>query len=138
MSNPNIIFTTRLEFVALIRWSMRHSRVLTISALGCAVAIGLSGCTRKPSAPPPDGAALFIQRCASCHSTNNDMRAPEPEALHQMAKRAILAALNSGRMKLEARGLSKAQRTAIASDLAAPDSPVVTMTGYCARDLDPP
>jgi polyvinyl alcohol dehydrogenase (cytochrome) len=66
------------------------------------------------------------------------MRAPEPEALHQMAKRAILAALNSGRMKLEARGLSKAQRTAIASYLAAPDSPVVTMTGYCARDLDPP
>jgi polyvinyl alcohol dehydrogenase (cytochrome) len=66
------------------------------------------------------------------------MRAPEPEALHQMAKRSIVAALNSGRMKWEARGLSKAQKDAIAVYLAAPDSPVTAMTGYCARDLDPP
>ncbi|PYX50514.1 MAG: cytochrome C oxidase Cbb3, partial [Acidobacteria bacterium] len=66
------------------------------------------------------------------------MRAPEPEALHQMAKSSILSALNSGRMKLEARGLSKAQKNAIAVYLAAPESPVVAMNGYCARDLDPP
>jgi len=66
------------------------------------------------------------------------MRAPEPEALHQMAKSSILAALNSGRMKWEARGLTKAQKNAIAIYVAAPDSPVVTITGYCARDLDPP
>jgi polyvinyl alcohol dehydrogenase (cytochrome) len=65
------------------------------------------------------------------------MRAPEPVALHRMAKRSILAALNSGRMKWEARGLSKAEQLALASYVAAPDSPVVTITGYCARDLDP-
>ena len=66
------------------------------------------------------------------------MRAPEPAALHRMSARLIMAALNSGRMKFEARGLSKAEKLAIASYVAAPDSPVATITGYCARGLDPP
>src|SRR3954463_2232292 len=100
--------------------------------------LSLQGCSRKPNSPPPDGAALFVQRCAGCHSPGNDMRAPQPAALHLMSQRFILAALNSGRMKFEAKGLSKAQKLAIASYVAAPDSPVVAFTGYCARDLDPP
>lgn len=66
------------------------------------------------------------------------MRAPEPVALHRMSKGLILAALNSGRMKFEARGLSKVQKNSIAIYLAAPDSPVVAFTGHCAKDLDPP
>ncbi len=66
------------------------------------------------------------------------MRAPEPAALHLMSKRLILAALNSGRMRFEARELSKLQKNAIASYLAAPDSPVVAFTGHCAQNLDPP
>jgi polyvinyl alcohol dehydrogenase (cytochrome) len=66
------------------------------------------------------------------------MRAPEPAALHLMSQRFILAALNSGRMKFEAKGITKAQKLAIATYLAAPDSPVVAFTGYCRRDLDPP
>lgn len=66
------------------------------------------------------------------------MRAPEPVALHRMSKGLILAALNSGRMKFESRGLSKVQKNAIAIYLAAPDSPVVAFTGHCAKDLDPP
>ena len=66
------------------------------------------------------------------------MRAPEPAALHLMSQRFILAALNSGRMKFEAKGLTKTQKLAIASYLAAPDSPVVAFTGYCARDVTPP
>jgi polyvinyl alcohol dehydrogenase (cytochrome) len=100
--------------------------------------VSLQGCSRKPNSPPPDGAALFVQRCAGCHSPGNDMRAPQPAALHLMSQRFILAALNSGRMKFEAKGLTKAQKLAIASYVAAPDSPVVAFTGYCARDLDPP
>ncbi|HKU26704.1 MAG TPA: PQQ-binding-like beta-propeller repeat protein, partial [Candidatus Sulfotelmatobacter sp.] len=68
----------------------------------------------------------------------NDMRAPEPAALHFMSQRFILAALNSGRMKFEAKGLTKAQKLAIAIYLAAPDSPVVAFTGYCRHDLYSP
>jgi polyvinyl alcohol dehydrogenase (cytochrome) len=105
--------------------------------LACATA-ALQGCSCKPAPPPPDGAALFAQKCASCHSPNNDMRAPEPQALHLMSRKLILAALESGRMKWEGRLLTKAQRNAIASYLAAPNSNIATMTGYCPRGLDPP
>src|SRR6476646_10646420 len=58
----------------------------------------LAGCSRKQS-PPIDGAALFRQKCASCHNDDNDMRAPVPATLHQMSRGTILGALKSGRMK---------------------------------------
>jgi polyvinyl alcohol dehydrogenase (cytochrome) len=116
--------------------STRYFRRGALLLLGLG-AICFPGCSRKP-APPPDGAALFAQKCASCHKTDNDMRAPEPEALHHMAKASILTALDSGRMKWEGKLLSKAKKDAIATYLAAPASPVAAMTGYCARDLDPP
>lgn len=112
-----------------------------LKTLGCAficAIVFLTGCSRKPS-PPPDGAALFQQRCASCHRVDNDMRAPLPEALHQMSKGAILTALKSGRMKWEGRMLSDAKKNAIADYLAAPAAASAEPTSaYCARDLDPP
>ena len=102
------------------------------------VMIGMDSCSSKPNVAPSEGATLFVQRCSSCHSPNNDMRAPAPAALHLMSQRFILAALDSGRMKFEAKGLSKTQRHAIAAYLAAPDSPIVAFAGNCSRDLDPP
>jgi polyvinyl alcohol dehydrogenase (cytochrome) len=95
------------------------------------------GCSHQ-QAPPPDGAALFAKNCASCHTADNDMRAPVPEALHQMSKPAILIALKSGRMKWEAKFLSEAKKNAIADYLASPSTPAVATAGFCARDLDPP
>ena len=97
----------------------------------------LAGCSRKTSAVA-DGASLFKEKCATCHRSNNDMRAPEPEALHQMSRDLILAALNSGRMKFEGRTLTKVQKNSIASYLAAPESTIGTISGYCSRDTDPP
>jgi polyvinyl alcohol dehydrogenase (cytochrome) len=103
------------------------------------MAIGAVSCSRKQSAPP-DGATLFAQKCATCHKPNNDMRAPAPEALHHMTKTAIMAALESGRMKWEGRLLTSAKRNAIADFLAAPTTAASGFpTGaFCARDLDPP
>jgi polyvinyl alcohol dehydrogenase (cytochrome) len=67
------------------------------------------------------------------------MRAPLPEALHQMSKGAILVALKSGRMRWEGRLLSEAKRNAIADYLAAPASASTEPnSAFCARDLDPP
>jgi polyvinyl alcohol dehydrogenase (cytochrome) len=67
------------------------------------------------------------------------MRAPEPEALRQMSRASILAALDSGRMRWQGKFLSKARKTAIAEYLGAPDVAAPTMmAGMCARDLDPP
>ncbi len=122
--------------VFALAWAQeRRIAILLAATFGI---LSLQGCSRKPNSSPPDGSALFVTRCASCHSPGNDMRAPEPAALHLMSHRFILAALNSGRMKFEAKGLTKAQKLAIATYLAAPDSPVVAFTGYCARDVNPP
>ncbi len=67
------------------------------------------------------------------------MRAPTLDALHQMSKASILAALESGRMKWEGKFLSKAEKSAIADAVGAPDAATAeVMTGFCARDLDPP
>ena len=66
------------------------------------------------------------------------MYAPPPEALHEMSKDAILAALQSGRMKWEGKFLSQAKKNAIADYLAAPAVPTIAATAYCARNLDPP
>ena len=101
--------------------------------------IGASGCGRRHDAPSVDGAGLFASRCARCHHESNDMRAPEPEALRQMSRSMILAALDSGRMKWEAQRLSKAERVALAEYLGeSPTFPSAETANFCPRDLDPP
>jgi polyvinyl alcohol dehydrogenase (cytochrome) len=119
-------------------WSGYRWRVRAAFLLGLGAALCLPGCSRKP-APPPDGAALFVQKCAGCHRPDNAMRAPAPEVLHQMTKDTILAALDSGRMRWEGKLLSKAKREAIAEYVGAKGATTPEeITGYCARDLDPP
>ena len=104
-----------------------------------ALASALSGCSQKKPAPAIDAAALFQKRCASCHAEGNDMRAPEPEALRQMSQTAIRAALDTGRMKWEAKSLSRAERGSIATYVGRSDAQIAAIsTGACARDLDPP
>jgi polyvinyl alcohol dehydrogenase (cytochrome) len=99
----------------------------------------LTGCSRQKAAPAIDGASLFANKCASCHHNDNEIRAPEPEALHEMSRASILAALNSGRMKWEGKFLSRAEKAAVADYLGNPDLLASTkMQGFCARDLDPP
>ena len=67
------------------------------------------------------------------------MRAPQPEALRQMSRSTILAALNSGRMKWEAQRLSKAEREALAEYLGeSHPSSSAEMANLCPRGLDPP
>jgi polyvinyl alcohol dehydrogenase (cytochrome) len=103
------------------------------------IAFTLEGCSRKPAAPAPDGAALFTKKCANCHESNSDTRAPAQEALRAMSRGAILAALDTGRMKWQGKFLSKAEKNAIADSLGVPDPPMTAqMTGFCPRDLDPP
>jgi polyvinyl alcohol dehydrogenase (cytochrome) len=67
------------------------------------------------------------------------MRAPEPEALREMSRSAIRSALETGRMKWEARALSKTERIAVADYLGKSDVAIsAKLTGVCPRDLDPP
>jgi polyvinyl alcohol dehydrogenase (cytochrome) len=126
-----------LPFSVVFRTATRILGALLLLCIGAIV--NLQGCSRKQAAPL-DGAVLFQKKCASCHQHDaSEMRAPPIEALRQMTKSAILAALQSGRMKWEGRFLSKRERNAIADYLgAAEGSMPAMMTGSCPRDLDPP
>ena len=100
---------------------------------------GFWGCSRTKEVPPPQGAALFEQRCSKCHFDGNDMRAPAPEALRDMSSSVILSALESGPMRWEARSLSRAEKAAIAGYLGKPMlATSAKALGMCRRDLDPP
>jgi polyvinyl alcohol dehydrogenase (cytochrome) len=120
----------------------RHVKIgarLAILLAALAASVLMQGCARKQVSAAPDGAALFTKKCASCHKPENDMRAPEPTALRLMSSASILTVLESGRMKWEAKFLSRAQKTAIADYLGVQNvSTTAAMTGVCARDLDPP
>jgi polyvinyl alcohol dehydrogenase (cytochrome) len=72
------------------------------------------------TAAPPDGSALFENNCALCHKTGADNRTPLPEALKRLPNRAIMAALESGSMKVQGSKLSIAERQAIADFLSPP------------------
>jgi polyvinyl alcohol dehydrogenase (cytochrome) len=59
-----------------------------------------------------DGAALFQQRCASCHDGGVN-RAPVTAALKQMSAENVLNALKSGVMTQQAAGMSEAELRAV-------------------------
>src|SRR6185437_6614362 len=50
-----------------------RTRIIFVLITAFIASVSLQGCSRKPNSPPPDGAALFVQRCAGCHSPGNDM-----------------------------------------------------------------
>jgi polyvinyl alcohol dehydrogenase (cytochrome) len=72
------------------------------------------------SGAPPDGSALFENNCALCHKAGADNRTPLPEALKRLPNGAIVAALESGSMKVQGAKLSIAERQAIADFLSPP------------------
>src|SRR5712671_2655968 len=95
-----------------MRGRVRKLSSFYLAALVCLAAVlALSSCSRSRRQTPPaiDGAAIFKNKCATCHSTGNDMRAPEPAALREMSQSSILSALETGRMKWEGKTLSKGQ-----------------------------
>jgi polyvinyl alcohol dehydrogenase (cytochrome) len=104
-----------------------------------ALTLLLTGCITRQAAAPPDGAAIFANKCAVCHRPDSGSKAPLPDGLRQMSRQSILAALETGKMKWEGAWLTKAQRNAVADYLGSPAlSAAVKMSGVCPRDLDPP
>ena len=59
-----------------------------------------------------DGAALYQQRCASCHASSSG-RTPSMAAIKKMTPDAVYASLASGPMKTQAAGLSTQQLVAL-------------------------
>src|SRR5437867_11296182 len=75
---------------------------------------------------------LFQSHCAQCHSTNNNVGAPLPEALRQMSWQTILAAIETGKMKSIGDALSATERDAIAKYLGTSPTPPMPPSAKCS------
>jgi polyvinyl alcohol dehydrogenase (cytochrome) len=69
--------------------------------------------------------AVFQSRCAACHNPANALGAPLPETLRKMSSKAILAALETGRMSTIGAGLTAAERQTVAK-IGVSDTSVAT------------
>jgi polyvinyl alcohol dehydrogenase (cytochrome) len=117
----------------------RSLRARGLGLLAAASLLSSFGCSHKASPPPVNAAVVFAKKCGTCHFEGNDLRAPEPQALRNMSRAAILTALKSGRMRWEGKRLSNEEKTAVSEFLGKSDVAIAaSLTGVCARDLDPP
>jgi polyvinyl alcohol dehydrogenase (cytochrome) len=76
--------------------------------------------------------ALFQSKCANCHSAVSAVGAPLPETLRQMSWQAILAALETGKMKTLGESLSSTERESIAKSLGTADSHAMPASAKCS------
>ena len=60
------------------------------------------------------GKSAFMQTCEGCHQDTLNARIPARMILSTMTPRAVLAAMETGKMRIQASGLSAVQRKAIA------------------------
>ncbi len=86
----------------------------------------------RAASPDADaGAAVYRQRCASCHEQPST-RAPQLDQLRQISARRILRALDAGSMMTVAYPMSRDERAAVATWLgAAADDSAPPATAYC-------
>jgi polyvinyl alcohol dehydrogenase (cytochrome) len=75
---------------------------------------GLLAQTQQSSGASNVGSELFARACATCHQAGNNDRAPSLPALRELAPEAILTALTTGRMAVQAQQLSPADRVVVA------------------------
>ncbi|MGD1098344.1 MAG: PQQ-binding-like beta-propeller repeat protein [Bryobacteraceae bacterium] len=81
----------------------------------------------------PDGAALYLARCAGCHDNGADARVPKREEIASRTPESILATMFAGAMMVESAGLSMDQGRAIARFLTGkePRTETASVTGGC-------
>jgi len=86
-------------------------------------------------AQAPDGSAVFQKACASCHlQPPAGSRAPDREALRELAPEVVLTALTTGTMFRNGAELTDAERRAVAAFLAGRPvgaAPPATAAGRC-------
>ncbi|GAB4027808.1 PQQ-binding-like beta-propeller repeat protein [Spirosoma koreense] len=88
-------------------------------ALGLLFLQSSLGFTQKlDSTVAMQGQALYIKTCNACHKSDANVGAPGYLVLAQMPPRAILAALETGKMRVQAKELTTEQRKAVAQWIA--------------------
>lgn len=88
---------------------------------------------------PPDGAALYKSRCATCHDNPQPLvRMPKREELAARSPEVVLAALSTGAMAMQAAGLTEEEDRAIALYITGKNFSSVAadgMAGQCTTPL---
>ena len=83
-----------------------------------------------------DGAELFRNNCSTCHRSGSPTQAPLPETLRRLPPQAILAALETGKMKSQGSQLSSPQRNAVAKYLGTSENPeVIPPSATCSASI---
>src|SRR3954447_6310037 len=85
--------------------SMKRVRVVVVAAVTAFAA---------SSASAQDGAAIYAQRCASCHEGGQVARAPSREVMAALPPDRIVGALEPGAMRVQGESLTPEQRRAVA------------------------
>src|SRR5688572_24513440 len=88
--------------------SMRAAGVLALWIAGSSLS------TAADAPPPPPGADLYKELCATCHDNPKD-RIPSRDALAKKTPEEVLVALTTGTMRVQAGGLNLNQQTALAT-----------------------
>ena len=81
-----------------------------------------------------DGAALYAQRCASCHEGGQVARVPARDVIAALTPERIVSALETGTMRVQGESLTADQRRAIATYLST-SRPAAPATTRCASGI---
>ena len=98
---------------------MKSSCMSIAMAAGVAMAwTALAACAQdRGEQAREEGARLFADACANCHTAAGDERTPGTDLLNQLSPRAIVASLEDGVMRVEGEALSPQQRIRVAEYL---------------------
>jgi polyvinyl alcohol dehydrogenase (cytochrome) len=94
-------------------------------SLATLLVLGLLAPAAHAAASDPDGAALYRERCASCHE-GGAARAPDLASLKQMSGSAIRTALTGGSMRTVGESLNAAEIEAVSRFLGRTESAAAT------------
>jgi polyvinyl alcohol dehydrogenase (cytochrome) len=83
-------------------------------------------------AAEPDGAALYREKCAACHDSPAQSRAPAASALKMMSPENVVRALETGLMREQGTSLSLAQKQSLAEFLTGKTSAAKVSAALCA------
>jgi polyvinyl alcohol dehydrogenase (cytochrome) len=114
--------------------------LLTVSI--CIMALPARSNAMTRDSLPVSGKTLFYQTCYGCHNDNTAHLAPGFTVLSTMTPRAVLAAMDNGKMRQQAAGLSEGQRKAVAewvtnSKLKTAVLPVENHAGFPIHNGEP-
>lgn len=104
------------------------TRLLAGSAFGLVLFFSAFG----DAARAQEGEGVFNKLCVNCHKDGSPTQAPLPDVLRKMSADSILDALDNGKMKAIAQGLSSADRVAVAKFLGTATSETIPQSAYCS------